>query len=156
MWKFKVFQRWLKSFWIKVAQFFSYCPVKKCESFWIFVWIFFSLNEDFKFWVGRNIVFRHFFYKCFQTISKNGHETRCWWKLKNGSLHSIKKKFNQRFKNVYTFLLDNKKRIVQRWFKTILTTSECSQITPLNFLSLKRFQEDFCQKCEKKDEPAHV
>ena len=142
MWKFKVFQRWLKSFWIKVTQFFSYCPVKKCESFWIFVWIFFSLNEDFKFWVGRNNVFRHFFYKCFQTISKNGHKTRCWWKLKNGSLHSIKKKFNQRFKNVYTFLLDNKKRIVQRWFKTILTTSECSQITPLNFLSLKTFQED--------------
>ena len=75
VWKFKAFQRWLKSFWINVAQFFSYCAVKKCESFWIFVWIFFSLKEDFKFWVGRNIVFRHFFYKCFQTISKNGHET---------------------------------------------------------------------------------
>ena len=56
----------------------------------------------------------------------------------------MKKKFQQteRFKNFYTFLLDNKKRIDRSCFKTILTTPDFSQINTLNFLSLKKLQED--------------
>ena len=86
--------------------------------------------------------FRHLFYKCFQTFSKKDDETRCCWKFKNWSLHWMKKKFKQRFKKFYTFLLDNKKRIDRSCFKTILTTPNFSQINTLNFLSLKKLQED--------------
>ena len=115
---------WLvKFFWNKFCQLFSYCPGKRSQSFWIFVWIFFLLNEDCNFWKYSSIVFRHHFYKPFENICKNDDETRCWNIFKNCSFHSIKKKFKQRFKNFGSFSLDNKKIIDRTCFKKILTTS---------------------------------
>ena len=145
VWKFKVFQRWLKSFWSKIDQFFSYCPVKKCKSFWIFVSIFFHSMKtpNFEFpSASCFVLISSSFLQMLSNVFENWWQNTMLVEIQKLESSLSEKKFKQRFKNFYTFLLDNKKRIDRSCFKTILTTPEFSQINTLNFLSLKKLQED--------------
>ena len=112
----------VKIFLKKDLSIFSYCPWKRSKSFWIFVSIFFQLNNDSNFWKLTSIVFPHYFYKCFQRVCKNDDKTRCWLIFKNWSYYSIKKNWNKDSENFCPFSIDNKKIIDRACFKKFLIT----------------------------------